>query len=108
MLLVFLTQTSQALQLTERDALTYLWEFVAWMLGLIGAACLSAMGFFWHWLGRKFKEGETSRSTMEVRVRNEIQVVSLRTGNKIDQLAQETQQMREAFIRLHPDVRLDG
>lgn len=107
MTLLVLVQVSQAIRFTEHDVLSYLWEFVAWMLGILGAACVSGIGILWHWLGRQFKNSEASRLSMEHRLRQELQTVASTTGLQVEDLTRETRQMREAFIRLHPDVRLD-
>ena len=97
-------QTSQAVSLTERDVLMGLWQFIAWMLGAIGTGCAVVLGILWRWLFGKFKQ----QDAMELRLRSSIQAIVMPIESKVVDVSKDVQGLREALIRLHPDIELGG
>ena len=96
-------QNSPALSMTERDAITYLWEFIAWMLAAIGAGCMALVGVLWRWLVSKFKQMDAT----ETRLRASFQGMISPLDTKVTAVGSEVQMLREALCRLHPTIDLD-
>ncbi len=96
-------QNVPTLTMTEKDALTYLWEFIAWMLGIIGVGCGALIGVLWRWLVGKFKQMDV----LETRLRSSVQGMISPLESKVTATSHEIQQLREALIRIHPTIELD-